>query len=49
MSRIGKLPITVPQGTTIAVDAWMTIAVTGPKGQLLKQFAMPEHWRQARW
>ncbi|HUD08449.1 MAG TPA: 50S ribosomal protein L6 [Candidatus Saccharimonadales bacterium] len=39
MSRIGKQPITVPQGVTIAVDAG-EIAVTGPKGTL-KQFAMP--------
>jgi large subunit ribosomal protein L6 len=39
MSRIGKQPITVPQGITVAADAG-EIVVTGPKG-ILKQFAMP--------
>jgi large subunit ribosomal protein L6 len=39
MSRIGKQPITVPQGITVAVDAG-EIVVTGPKGTL-KQFTMP--------
>lgn len=33
MSRIGKLPIDVPQGVTITVDN-DEISVTGPKGQL---------------
>lgn len=39
MSRIGKLPIVVPQGVTITVDQ-DTITVTGPKGTL-SQFTMP--------
>jgi large subunit ribosomal protein L6 len=39
MSRIGKLPITVPSGVTITVDP-DTITVTGSKGTL-KQFTMP--------
>ena len=39
MSRIGKLPIAIPNGVTITVDA-DNIAVTGPKGSL-KQFTMP--------
>lgn len=39
MSRIGKLPITVPAGVTITVDA-DTITVAGPKGTL-SQFTMP--------
>lgn len=39
MSRIGKLPITIPSGVTITVDP-NEITVTGPKGTL-KQFAMP--------
>lgn len=39
MSRVGKLPITVPSGVTITVDdAFVTVA--GPKGTL-KQFTMP--------
>lgn len=39
MSRIGKLPITVPSGVTITVDP-NEIVVAGPKGTL-KQFTMP--------
>lgn len=33
MSRIGKLPIAVPQGVTITVDS-EAVKVTGPKGEL---------------
>lgn len=39
MSRIGKLPITVPSGVTITVDKDQ-IKVEGPKG-VLSQFMMP--------
>lgn len=39
MSRIGKLPITVPSGVTITVDP-DTITVAGSKGTL-SQFTMP--------
>ena len=39
MSRIGKLPIAIPSGVTITVDA-SEITVTGSKGTL-KQFTMP--------
>lgn len=39
MSRIGKLPIKIPQGITVAVNA-DAIVVTGPKGTL-EQFTMP--------
>lgn len=39
MSRVGKLPITVPSGVTITVDNDF-VTVTGPKGTL-KQFTMP--------
>jgi large subunit ribosomal protein L6 len=39
MSRIGKQPIKVPSGVTIAVDD-SNINVTGPKGTLT-QFTMP--------
>jgi len=39
MSRIGKLPITVPSGVTITVDQ-DNITVTGSKGTL-SQFTMP--------
>lgn len=33
MSRIGKLPITVPSSTTVTIDG-QTVSVKGPKGQL---------------
>jgi large subunit ribosomal protein L6 len=39
MSRIGKLPITIPSGVTITVDD-TEITVAGSKGTL-KQFTMP--------
>jgi large subunit ribosomal protein L6 len=39
MSRIGKLPITVPSGVTVEVDNDF-ITVNGPKGSLA-QFTMP--------
>jgi len=34
MSRIGKLPITVPVGVTVNVDENNTVTVKGPKGTL---------------
>ena len=34
MSRIGKLPITVPKGVTVTVSQDNTVTVKGPKGQL---------------
>ncbi len=33
MSRIGKMPITLPQGVTATVEG-QTITVKGPKGSL---------------
>ena len=33
MSRIGKLPITVPSGVTVTVDG-RTVKVKGPRGEL---------------
>jgi large subunit ribosomal protein L6 len=38
MSRIGKLPIAIPKGVTIAIDG-STVKVKGPKGELTRQFA----------
>ena len=40
MSRIGKLPITIPSGVTITIDP-SEVIVAGPKGTL-KQFTMPD-------
>ena len=37
MSRIGKLPITVPAGVTVTVDADNLVVVKGPKGELSQQ------------
>lgn len=34
MSRIGKLPITIPAGVTVTVDENNTVKVKGPKGEL---------------
>ena len=33
MSRVGKLPVTIPSGVTVAVEASM-VRVKGPKGEL---------------
>ena len=38
MSRIGKLPIAIPKGVTVAVDDH-TIRVKGPKGELTRKIA----------
>ena len=37
MSRIGKLPITVPAGVTVTVDENNLVSVKGPKGTLTQQ------------
>ena len=37
MSRIGKLPITLPAGVTVDVDAKNLVTVKGPKGSLTQQ------------
>ncbi len=39
MSRIGKLPITIPAGVTITVADDSTVTVKGPKGQLSEKIA----------
>jgi len=38
MSRIGKLPIEIPAGVTVAVTDENLVTVKGPKGELAKQF-----------
>ena len=37
MSRIGKMPITVPAGVTVSVDENNLVTVKGPKGTLSQQ------------
>ena len=39
MSRIGKLPVTVPAGVEVSADASNTITVKGPKGTLTQQIS----------
>lgn len=36
MSRIGRAPITIPQGVTVAIDANNVVTVKGPKGELTR-------------
>ncbi|MBE9374990.1 50S ribosomal protein L6 [Saccharopolyspora sp. HNM0983] len=40
MSRIGKLPITVPSGVEVTIDG-QTVSVKGPKGSLSSEVAAP--------
>jgi large subunit ribosomal protein L6 len=40
MSRIGKLPITVPSGVDVTIDG-QTVTVKGPKGELSHSVAEP--------
>ena len=40
MSRIGRLPITIPAGVTVSVDG-QDVAVKGPKGELTLSVAKP--------
>ena len=37
MSRIGRLPITVPAGVTVTIDSDNLVTVKGPKGTLTQQ------------
>ncbi|HYE81839.1 MAG TPA: 50S ribosomal protein L6 [Clostridia bacterium] len=37
MSRIGKLPIAIPQGVEVKIAGDNTVSVKGPKGQLVKK------------
>jgi large subunit ribosomal protein L6 len=37
MSRIGKLPITIPEGVTVQVDKNNVVTVKGPKGEMSQE------------
>jgi large subunit ribosomal protein L6 len=37
MSRIGKMPVPVPNGVTVTIDG-STVSVKGPKGELARKF-----------
>jgi large subunit ribosomal protein L6 len=41
MSRIGKLPISIPAGVTVSVDANNIVTVKGPKGELKQAVNQP--------
>jgi len=41
MSRIGKLPISIPAGVSVSVDANNTVTVKGPKGELKQAVNSP--------
>src|SRR5690625_7828018 len=38
MSRIGKLPVEIPQGVKVAIES-ATVSVEGPKGKISKTFS----------
>lgn len=40
MSRIGKLPVSIPAGVTVTVDG-NTVKVKGPKGELARELRAP--------
>ena len=46
MSRIGRLPITVPAGVEVKVDENNTVTVKGPKGILTQEVNHFEAGRQ---
>ncbi|MFZ5353467.1 MAG: 50S ribosomal protein L6 [Bacillota bacterium] len=37
MSRIGKMPVVIPQGVEVKIDNENLVTVKGPKGQLVKK------------
>ncbi len=37
MSRIGKMPVAIPQGVDVKIDSDNLVSVKGPKGELTKQ------------
>ena len=39
MSRIGRMPITVPAGVTVKVAEGNVVTVKGPKGELTRTFS----------
>lgn len=39
MSRIGRLPVALPQGVTVTVEADNTVTVKGPKGTLSRKMS----------
>ena len=46
MSRIGRMPITVPAGVEISVADGNVVTVKGPKGTLTQKFNSKMHFSQ---
>lgn len=38
MSRVGKLPVSIPEGVKVDING-LQVSISGPKGQLVKSFA----------
>ena len=43
MSRIGKMPITVPAGVTVTIGADNEVTVKGPNGTLSRKLHSDKH------
>ena len=43
MSRIGKNPITVPEGVTVDVNKWRSVTVKGKLGELKQEYSTIDH------
>ena len=39
MSRVGRMPITVPQGVMVSISKENEVTVTGPRGELRRRFS----------
>ena len=48
MSRIGKNPITVPQGVTLTIGDNNLVTVKGPKGEIVKSLNKDMHIKWKR-
>jgi len=38
MSRVGRMPINIPEGVTVSISKRNEVGVTGPKGELRRRF-----------
>ena len=43
MSRIGRMPITVPAGVDVKIESENTVTVKGPLGTLTEN--LPRYWK----
>ena len=47
MSRIGRLPVSIPSGVDVKVEG-QAVTVKGPKGELVPHRRQPDHGRAGR-